>query len=75
MRQAQEGSGPETAPVDRSSHDCAAARAHAPAPEQCEGKQASTMRGKHQGERTNQGGEQEKMLVLGMLQRDCELTA
>ena len=33
------------------------------------------MRGKHQGERTNQGGEQEKMLVLGALERDCELTA
>ncbi len=33
------------------------------------------MRGKHQGERTNQGGEQEQMLVLGVLQRDCELIA
>jgi hypothetical protein len=33
------------------------------------------MRGKHQGERTNQRGEQEKMLVLGVLQRKGELTA
>jgi hypothetical protein len=33
------------------------------------------MRGEHQGERADQGGEQEKMLVLGVFQRGCELAA
>jgi hypothetical protein len=36
---------------------------------------ASMMRGEHQGERADQGGEQEKMLMLGVLQRGCELAA
>jgi hypothetical protein len=76
MRQGREGSDRETAPrIETSRITIAPRHAHAPAAKQPRNKQASTMRGKHQGERADQGGEQEEMLMLGVLQSDCELIA
>jgi len=38
-------------------------------------RQTSIVRGEHQGERAEQGDEQEEMLMLGMFQCGCELAA